>query len=68
MEVRLYVDGKVVRNATNKYNREDMQNEIWFVEEYKDREAEIEIIDDSMDAWGHINVDYFRYLRLFEDM
>lgn len=68
LEVRLYVDGKVVRNVSNKYNREDMQNEIWFVEEYKDREAEIEIIDDSMDAWGHINVDYFRYLRLFEDM
>lgn len=68
LEVRLYVDGKVVRTASNEFNREDMRDQIWMVEEFRDKDAEIEIIDDSMDAWGHINVDYFRYLRLFEDM
>ncbi|MCX8064442.1 MAG: hypothetical protein N3G21_04640 [Candidatus Hydrogenedentes bacterium] len=68
LEVRLYVDGNIVRTASNSSNREDMRIQIWNVEEFKDKDAELEIIDDSMDAWGHINVDYFRYLRLFEDM
>ncbi|MCA1901471.1 MAG: hypothetical protein LDL53_04535 [Candidatus Hydrogenedens sp.] len=68
LEVRLYVDGKVVRTSKNKENREDMQAEIWMVSEYKGKKAEVEIIDDSMDAWGHINVDNFRYMRLFEDL
>jgi len=68
LEVCLYIDGKVVKSEKNKENREDMQPVIWMVSEYKGKDAEIEIIDDSMDAWGHINVDDFRYLRLLEDL
>ncbi len=68
LEVRLYVDGKVVRTATNPENREDMKPVIWTVSEFKGKEAEIEVIDDTMDAWGHINVDDFRYVRLLDDL
>lgn len=68
LEVRLYVNGKVVRTAKNTENREDMQFVVWNVAEFKGENAEIEIIDDSMDAWGHINVDDFRYVRLLDDL
>ncbi len=68
LEVRLYVDGKVVRTAKNTENHEDMRPVIWTIAEYKGKDAEIEIIDDSMDAWGHINVDNFRYVRLIGDL
>ncbi|HOV33848.1 MAG TPA: hypothetical protein PLX23_10865 [Candidatus Hydrogenedens sp.] len=68
LEVRLYVDGKVVKTARNTESHEDMRPVIWVVSEYKGKDAEIEIIDDSMDAWGHINVDNFRYVRLLDDL
>ncbi len=68
LEVRLYVDGKVVMTAKNAENKEDMKSVIWTVSKYKGKDAEIEIIDDSMDAWGHINVDDFRYVRLLDDI
>ncbi|MGC8845323.1 MAG: hypothetical protein ACP5QY_05695, partial [Candidatus Hydrogenedens sp.] len=68
LDVRLHVDGKVVRSVKNTENREDMRPVFWDVTEFKGKDAEIEIIDDSMDAWGHINVDDFKYVRLLGDL
>lgn len=67
LEVRLYVKGKIERTAKNPVNKEDMSPVVWDVSAFRDMDAEIEVVDDSMDAWGHINVDDFRYLRLFND-
>jgi uncharacterized protein (DUF608 family) len=54
--VNLRVDGKVVRTATGK-DREELGPATWDVADLKGRQAVIEIVDQSTDGWGHINVD-----------
>jgi hypothetical protein len=63
LEVRLLVEGKPVRTAHPGERREDLQPVVWLVDEFKGKKAEIEIMDESDAAWGHINVDDFRYTR-----
>lgn len=61
--VRLLVEGNRVRTATGE-RHEEMRYVVWDVSRFENRTAEIEIIDNSSEPWGHINADEFRYVRL----
>ncbi len=54
--LNLLVDDRVVRSATGQ-NEEQLAWQEWDVMEFEGRTAQIEIVDQSTDAWGHINVD-----------
>ncbi len=54
--INLRVDGKVVRTATGK-DREALEPASWDVADLKGKQAVIEIVDQSSEGWGHINVD-----------
>jgi uncharacterized protein (DUF608 family) len=54
--LNLIVDGKVVRTATGK-NSERLAWETFPVFELEGSRARIQIVDDSTEGWGHINVD-----------
>lgn len=62
LSVRLLVEGNAVRTARGDRN-EEMQYVVWDVSRYESRSVEIEVVDNSSKAWGHINVDEFRYVR-----
>ena len=55
-QIRLVVDGRVVR-ATSGKNNEKLEPAIWDVREFIGREACIQIVDEQKGPWGHINVD-----------
>ena len=54
--MNLRIDGKVVRTATGQ-DREELEPASWDVAELKGRHAVIEIVDQSSEGWGHINID-----------
>jgi non-lysosomal glucosylceramidase len=54
--VNLLVDGKVVRTSTG-MNDERLLWETWNVKQFEGKQAKIEIVDDAVGGWGHINVD-----------
>ncbi|MES3020195.1 MAG: GH32 C-terminal domain-containing protein [Pseudomonadota bacterium] len=56
--VVLKVDGKVVRSATGK-NEELLQWTNWDVREFAGQQAQIVIVDDNAEGWGHISADHF---------
>lgn len=60
-EIRLLVGGDVVRRATGPNARaggsERLHPASWDVSELRGREAQIEIVDQAVGGWGHVNVD-----------
>ncbi|MFL5245581.1 MAG: GH116 family glycosyl hydrolase [Gemmataceae bacterium] len=54
--INLKVAGKVVRTATGK-NQEKLEWDFWEVTEFKGKKAVIEIVDNEIGGWGHINID-----------
>ncbi|WP_017730601.1 LamG-like jellyroll fold domain-containing protein [Nafulsella turpanensis] len=59
-EIRLLVDGKVVRSATGK-NSETLVAESWNVGEFLGATAHIEIVDSVSGGWGHILADHITF-------
>ena len=59
-EVRaeLLVEGYVVLQETGRCH-ESMTQRSWNVTGYKNREAQLRLIDNRTDGWGHINFDHF---------
>jgi beta-fructofuranosidase len=60
--MNLLVDGKVVRSAVGPAVKNDDGQEVmdwasWDVEEFKDKKATLQIVDDHSGGWGHINID-----------
>ncbi len=62
--VRLIVDGQVVRSTTGG-RAEAMRRVHWNVVDYEGKKARIFIEDGDSSAWGHVNVDDFRYADRF---
>ena len=58
--MNLVVDGQVVRTATGR-NDERLAPCLWKVQEFKGKEARLEIIDKHSGPWGHVNVDWIRF-------
>lgn len=60
--MNLLIDGKVVRNATGPNDKpggsEALAPESWDVSEFIGRSAVLQIVDQAMGGWGHINVDH----------
>ena len=54
--IRLLVGGKEVARATGRED-EHLAWRSWNVKKHLGKKARIEIVDDAMGAWGHINVD-----------
>ncbi len=61
--INLVVDGNIVRTSTGR-SEERLHAEHWEVSEFKGKEAVLEIVDTSKEAWGHINIDHI----LFSDL
>ena len=61
--MNLRVGDKVVRTAAGK-NREELQPTSWDVGEFRGQQAVLEIVDQSSDAWGHINVDQIVFTEI----
>jgi beta-fructofuranosidase len=59
-EIRLLVDGKIVRTASGK-NSEALAAESWNVSEFKGATTQIEIVDSVSGGWGHILVDHITF-------
>lgn len=55
-QMRLVIDGKVVRAASGQ-NAETPLPAQWPVHEFRGRTAHIEIVDEETGAWGHVLVD-----------
>lgn len=58
--VNLIVDGKVIKTATGK-NIEFLNWVNWDVKAYQGKTAKIQIVDESSQGWGHINVDQIMF-------
>ncbi len=58
-EIRLVVDGAVVRSAAG-VNSEQLRRKIWDISEFKGKKGHLEIVDEGKGGWGHINVDDIR--------
>jgi len=58
--VELLIDGHPVLTASGK-NIETMHKQAWNLESYIGQTAQIRIVDESQEGWGHINVDDFRF-------
>lgn len=56
VSINLIVEGKVARTATGQ-NEEALRPTFWNVHEFEGKTAQIEIRDDAVGGWGHINVD-----------
>ncbi len=54
--MNLLIDGAIVRTATGR-NHETLDWQEWEVSEFEGRTAQLEIVDQSTEGWGHINVD-----------
>ena len=59
-QIRLIVDGKVVRATSGKDN-EQLLPAMWAVGDMQGRTAHIEIVDEQKGGWGHINVDQIEF-------
>ena len=59
--VNLLVDGNVVRSSTSPRNDEKMQPRSWDVSEYEGKKARLEIVDDVIGPWGHVEVDQIQF-------
>ncbi len=55
--VNLLVEGKIVRSAVG-WRSDRLEPQAWDVEELAGHKAQIQIMDDSSEDWGHINVDH----------
>jgi non-lysosomal glucosylceramidase len=72
-QIRLIVDGKVVRAASGRDN-ERLEPAIWEVTEFQGRSAHIEIVDEATGGWGHVNIDQIEFsdgqevMALLEEM
>lgn len=62
-QIRLIVDGKVVRSSTGR-NEEQLRPEPWDVREFAGKKAHIEIVDEEKGNWGHINIDQIEFTDL----
>jgi hypothetical protein len=56
LRVSLLVDGKRVASATG-HDQEVLGRRVWDIASFKGKTGRIEVVDDSMDGWGHIMVD-----------
>lgn len=56
--VRLLVDGKIVHTASG-YNSEQLSEAIWDLQNYRNKKAVIQIVDDAGGSWGHVLADQF---------
>ena len=59
-QIRLVVDGKVVRAIAGK-DEERLEAASWDVGEFKGQTAQIEIVDEAKGGWGHINADQIEF-------
>ena len=59
-QIRLLLDGKVVRATSGKDN-EQLQPALWDVGGLQGQTAHIEIVDEQKGGWGHINVDQIEF-------
>ena len=55
--MNLLIDGKVERTATGK-NKEALEWTSWEISEFKGKQAQIQIVDEESNPWGHINIDH----------
>lgn len=62
-QIRLVVDGQVVRAASGK-DSERLEPMAWDVREFLGRQARLEIVDEHTGGWGHINVDQIEFADL----
>ena len=53
--LNLLVDGKVVRSAVG-WNSDRLVPASWCVSEFAGQNAQVQIVDEATDGWGHINV------------
>lgn len=65
-QVRLVVDGKVVRAASGK-SEERLLPASWDVSALEGQSAHIEIVDEQKGGWGHINVDQIEFSDFPDD-
>ncbi len=54
--MNLLVDGKVLRTAVGK-NNERLEWQSWRLDDLQGKQAQLEIVDQSSEGWGHVNVD-----------
>ena len=54
--MNLLLEGRAVRTATGR-NEEQLGWQEWDVSEFEGRSARLEIVDQSTEGWGHVNVD-----------
>jgi uncharacterized protein (DUF608 family) len=59
-QIRLIVDGKVVRRQSGR-NNERLLPALWDVGEFRGKIGQIEIVDEQKGGWGHINVDQIEF-------
>ena len=59
-QLRLVVDGKTVQ-AISGHDNERLQPAFWNVNEYRGKQAHLEIVDEQKGPWGHINVDQIAF-------
>ncbi len=62
-QIRLVIDGKVVRAAAGR-NNEMLLPASWDVREYLGQSARLEIVDEQQGPWGHINIDQIEFTDL----
>jgi formylglycine-generating enzyme required for sulfatase activity len=55
--INLWVDGKIVRTATPIAMSEELLPLGWDVSDLENKQANIEIVDQSTSGWGHITID-----------
>lgn len=60
-QVRLIVDGNVMRTASGK-GEERLRPALWDVSALEGQTAHIEIVDEQKGGWGHINVDHIEFI------
>ena len=60
VRVELVVDGHVVHRATGKCT-ETMERVKWDLREFRNRTAQLRLVDSSSGGWGHINFDDVRF-------
>ena len=56
ISVNLLVDGKVVRSASGN-NSNQLEAVAFEISPFKEKEAQVEVIDQSTDPWGHVCID-----------
>ncbi|HZZ77588.1 MAG TPA: hypothetical protein VFE62_03660 [Gemmataceae bacterium] len=59
-QIRLFVEGNLRRVAAG-YNNEELFPHAWNVRDLRGRDAHIEIVDNAIGSWGHINVDHIEF-------